>query len=562
MKSCLQYSLFFIIFLGKTAWGQSEKFPMYKSPLSIPLHVAGVFGEPRLRHFHLGVDLKTQQREGLPVKAVADGFISRISVNEKSYGKVIYVSHPEGYTSVYGHLKKFAPQIEALVKAEQYKKKSYAVNLMPPADSLKVTKQDLLAFSGNTGASSAPHLHFEIRETKTESPMNPLLFGINVADKQKPILRKLFGYPLDENSQINGSAKSTQIYFTRESDSVFIANPVKALGNIGFGFLCYDKQDNRSYNKNGFFSVSVDVNGSKALFYDFKKISFDEVPYVYTHIDYERYITTNQIIQKCFVEPENKLNIYDLSGNGIIPVEEGLSYTVKIVVSDFAGNRITLIVPVEGLKLNPTKKPDSLAGVLVTPDKDYLFRKDSVDVYFPPNTFFRDLKVDIHRSGSVLSVHKDTAPIKNKYRMSFDISGYSDALKDALFVAKKAKDALIYQYSKRYNDKLNAWSDSLGDFKIVLDTVPPTLVPKNFSLRDSLGNKKKLVLKTFDTSSGIASYVGTINGKWALFEYEYKDGELTCDLSDFPPDMKVLDLAVSVTDRVGNATHFSTTLYR
>src|SRR5690554_1424403 len=177
----------------------------FVSPMDVPLHMSGTFGELRNNHFHSGIDFKTQQREGQNVLAAAEGYVSRIKVSTWGYGKALYITHPNGYTTVYAHLQKYSPEIEAYVKKRQYYQKSFEVEFFPGASDLKVTQGQLIGLSGNSGGSGGPHLHFEIRDSKTENIINPLFFGFDklITDTKKPILNHVTVYPLGENSVAN-----------------------------------------------------------------------------------------------------------------------------------------------------------------------------------------------------------------------------------------------------------------------------------------------------------------------------------------------------------------------
>ena len=263
-----------------------EQYPedAFRSPMDIPLVLAGTFGELRSNHFHSGVDIKTQQRQGLPIYAIANGSVTRIKISHWGYGKVLYVAHPNGYTSVYGHLQKFAPEIEAYIKKEQYKKKSYEVEVFPEYGEVKVEKGKVIAYGGNTGGSSGPHLHFEIRSSISEKPTNPLLYGLEIRDATNPTLLKLFGYPLSENAKVNQSKSTIELDFKKQADGTFLAETVNAIGTIGFGFIGYDRQD-LAANKNGVYAVQQLVNGRIYTDYDFESFSFTETRYLNTLID-------------------------------------------------------------------------------------------------------------------------------------------------------------------------------------------------------------------------------------------------------------------------------------
>ncbi|WP_368662271.1 M23 family metallopeptidase [Zobellia laminariae] len=262
--------LFVALLLFITAIGTSqEKYPQdaFRSPVDIPLVLAGTFGELRSNHFHSGIDIKTEQREGLPIYAIADGSVTRVKVSHWGYGKVLYIAHPNGYTSVYGHLQKFAPKIQEFVKKLQYKKKLYEVEDFPEYAEIKVEKGEIIAYGGNTGGSSGPHLHFEIRSSISEKPTNPLLYGFDVRDATNPTLQKIYGFPLSDDAQINQNKNTTAINFTRQKDGTFLADPVYATGTIGLGFIGYDRQD-LAANHNGLYSVQQLVNGKVYTDYD------------------------------------------------------------------------------------------------------------------------------------------------------------------------------------------------------------------------------------------------------------------------------------------------------
>ena len=241
----------------------------FQSPLDIPLILSGTFGELRSNHFHAGIDIKTQQRQGLPVYAVEDGTVSRIKISHWGYGKALYIAHPNGYTSVYAHLQKFGPEIEAYVKKLQYEKQRYEVEVFPQYGELTVSKGDTVAYSGNTGGSSGPHLHFEIRNSMDEKPTNPLLYGFSVRDATNPNITGLFAYPLSDSAQVNQSQKRIEIPFSRQADGTYLAEPVTASGLIGFGIETYDRQD-LAANKNGVYRVEQRVNGKTYTDMDFK----------------------------------------------------------------------------------------------------------------------------------------------------------------------------------------------------------------------------------------------------------------------------------------------------
>ncbi len=543
-----------------------EKYPQdyFRSPLDIPIILAGTFGELRSNHFHAGIDIKTQQREGLPVYGIAEGTITRIKVSLWGYGKVIYIAHPNGYTSVYGHLQKFSPRIEEYIKKLQYSKKSYEVEVFPNYGELKIEKGELIAYSGNTGGSAGPHLHFEIRSSISEKPTNPLLYGIDVADATNPTLEKLFVYPLSESSRVNQSAEKIQVNFSRQADGSYLADKVNALGKIGIGFVGYDRLD-LAANKNGIYEVSLTVNGKTYSSYDFESFSFGETRYINTLIDYNYFGRYRQRIQKLFKSPGNYLSIYDeLYNNGIIEVREGLSYNLQLVIKDLMGNDVKLDIPVEG-KAEEVKvqKEDDRTDNYVIAKKPNNFDLGGAKVYFPENTFYEDFYIDLKKGEDTVTIHRNTVPAHRNFTITFDVDKYSEEDRKQLFIAR-LDDRLNPSHLSTYKrgNTFTARTRNLGTYTLAKDTLSPTIRTKNFKEQQWLNNYRYLSVFISDDLSGVNTYSATLNGEWILMEYEPKRNTLTYNFDDKILDKKQCVLEVTVTDNVGNTSVLTTSFYR
>ncbi|WP_420602365.1 M23 family metallopeptidase [Flagellimonas sp.] len=554
------------LFLFSLVLTSQEKYPqdVFQSPLEIPLVLAGTFGELRSNHFHSGIDIKTQRRQGLPILAIADGTVTRIKISHWGYGKAMYVAHPNGYTSVYAHLQKFSPEIEAYIKKIQYKKQSYEVEVFPDYGELKVLKGSTIAYSGNTGGSSGPHLHFEIRSSVTEKPTNPLLYGYDIRDATNPTLLGLFGYPLSDDALVNQSGKKIQLNFTKQADGSFLADKVTAIGTIGFGFNGFDRQD-MAANKNGVYSVTQTVNGKVYSAYDFETFSFTETRYINTLIDYAHFGKFKQRIQKCFKEPYNRLNIYKtLHNNGKIEVKEGLSYNVELVVSDIEGNDIKIVIPVEGKKLSAKiKKNDKITDDFILADKPNNFDLGAAKVYFPANTFYKDFYIDLEKGSDTVKIHDNSVAAHRNFTISFDATKYSQTEKKQLFIARlderrQPRHAKTYKRDGSFTTRTR----TLGTYTLAKDTVAPTIKSRNFKEKQWLSNYSYLSLEISDDLSGINSYSATINGDWILMEYEPKTRTITYNFDDKILDKTQCDLKVVVTDNVGNSSTFESTFFR
>jgi len=548
-----------------TAIYSQNKYPTdyFQNPLDIPMYLAGTFGELRANHFHSGIDIKTQRKEGFKVSSVADGYVSRIKVSHWGYGKALYITHPNGYTSVYAHLKKYSPKIEAFIKKHQYTKESFEIQLYPSSAELKVDKGEIVAYTGSTGGFVAPHLHFEIRDSYSR-PINPMFFGITVKDDKKPNINVLMAYPLDDFSQVNQSNKPLQINFKQLNNGDLLASKTYAFGTIGLGINAYDRL-NGALNKNGLFSLEMKVNGQTAYKHVIDKFSFAESKYINLLIDYERYAELNQRIQRCFVVPKNKLSVYKkVDNHGYLNIEDGMTYNVEIIAADFKGNQKKLIVPIVGKEDSiKIQKEEKITPYFINSEEFNKFSKDGITVAFPKNTFYDDFYLDFKVEDGNAYIHKKTVPLHKKYTLTFDVSSYTSEEKKKLFIASynsKGKPSYTKTYKKE--NSFYTTTKSLGNYSLLPDNQKPKLYSYNFKKDQWMTNYKRLVLKTSDEISGIKSYRGEIDNEWILLEYSPKHGTLTYDFSDKKLIGTKHQLKVIVIDNVGNTNTLETTFYR
>ncbi|WP_046757647.1 M23 family metallopeptidase [Kordia jejudonensis] len=561
------YRLFFIfLFFFSIALSQNT-IPKndFRSPLDIPIILSGTFGELRSNHFHSGIDIKTKQKEGFEVFAIGDGHVSRIKIQHWGFGKALYITHTNGYTSVYAHLKKLAPKLEAYLKKQQYAKERYEIQLYPKAGELVVKKGEVIAYSGNSGSSGGPHLHFEIRDAASK-PMNPMLFGIDVKDSHHPTVNGVFAYALSDSAQINSSNKVVQLQLKKGKEkNSYVAAKVFASGEIGLGINSYDRQD-LAFNKNGIYQLESFVNGIKNFSYDFKKFSFGESRYINTLIDYSRFKNMKQRVQRCFVTAANKLSIYkDVINRGKVSIEEGKEYTIVLKVKDFKDNTTTITIPVVGKKQKVTqKKKEIVTENLITRNSEHTLRKDDVSVYIPKQTFYEDFYFDLSKDKKGrYKIHNDKVAAHKNFVITFDVSKYTEAERKKMFIASlNSKKKPSYSSTKKKGTKFTTSTKNLGTYFLAKDTIPPKVKPVNFAKDKWISNKKYLKIKVTDDLSSVRSYRGTINGTWVLFEYDAKKGMLTYDFNDITFTEAKHNLKLIVTDNVGNNTTFTSTFYR
>lgn len=536
----------------------------FGNPLAIPLVLSGTFGELRTNHFHAGLDIKTQQKEGLHVLAAAGGYVSRIKVSLWGYGKALYVTHPNGYTSVYAHLQKFNDRIESYVKKQQYKKESYEIHLFPKANELPITKAEIIALSGSTGGFVGPHLHFEIRDSKTEKPINPFYFGIKVEDTKKPRINSLVGYSLTKNSYINNINTPLQLSYHKLENGNYLASKITAFGEIGFGINTYD-QLNGAYNKNGLYSLSMAVNGKVVHEFKAASFSFYETKYINLLVDYERLEKLNQRVQKTFTELANKLDMYPIEiNNGFISVKDGFNYTVVIIAKDFKGNEQKITIPIVGKKESSfVLKPIPKTPYKITTTEFAKFSKEQVTVAFPKNTFYKNFYLDFDVKDGVAKIHTPTIPLNKKYTLTFNVSEFSELEKKQLYIARISKKGKTsHQTTVKKETTFYTTTKNLGNYKLEKDSIKPSIKLHNIRNEQWLTHFKTLQVKITDYGSGIKSYRGEIDGKWILMEYNVKKGLLTYNFNDTIFTEAKHKLNIIVTDNVGNSSELITTFYR
>ncbi|MCA0931985.1 M23 family metallopeptidase [Lutimonas saemankumensis] len=553
--------LLLLAFCQKIASQSGYPKDYFINPLEIPLVLSGTFGELRSNHFHAGLDIKTQQVEGHKVVASADGYVSRINVSLWGYGNALYITHPNGYTTVYGHLQKFSPEIDAYVRKKQYENERYSIRLYPKSKELIVKKGQVIALSGNSGSSGGPHLHYEIRDVKSRT-MNPMLFGITVPDHKNPTIQNAYAYALTDSSHVNQSANDVKIVFNRQYDGDLLANKIYAYGKIGFGINSYDRLDG-ALNRNGLYILDMSVNGERVFQFAADKFSFDESRFINSYIDYDKYINQKQRVQKCFVDHDmNNLSLYKrITDGGYINVKDSMEYTVSIIARDFTGNKTKLIIPIQGKKDSVAiPKKEKITNRYFKAKLPNTIKDSIITAYFPENIFYEDFYFDYSFENGVAKLHNSTVPVHKNFRLTFDVSSYKTEDVKKMYIAKKNKyGKLNYVSTKRKDNTLYTLSRYLGDFTLASDNHKPTVKTIGFANGQWLTKFKTLKVRIHDKGSGIKSYRGEIDGQWIRMAYDPKKGILTYDFSDKNLEGTLHNLKVVVTDNVNNSTTFTTT---
>ncbi|RZK11953.1 MAG: M23 family metallopeptidase [Flavobacterium sp.] len=537
----------------------------FKSPLDIPLSLSGSFGELRSNHFHTGLDFKTQQKQGLNVYASADGYVSRIKISTFGYGKAIYITHPNGFTTVYGHLKKASPTIEAYIRDNHYKEETYEIEMFPKPGDLPVKQGEIIAFSGNSGGSGGPHLHFEFRDTQTEKAINPMLFGFDslIKDTKLPVVTTLMAYPVGENSSVNQSLQPITLNLSLQADGSYVSEKVAVNGKVGFGISAYDMFD-FNYNKNGLFKVQSFLNGNPHFGYEFNTFAFDESRYINALLDFYRFKKMGVRIQRLFMTNPYPLSLIKTNENfGVIDVKPNLTNNYRIEVSDFNNNKVIVNVPIQYSPIAPTitsnvKKTD----YFLKAKNDNIYKKDNMSVFVPAGTFYDDFYLNFDVKDDTLTFHDESVAVHSNFTVTIENSKFTSAEREKMFIASMDGKRLSYNFTKIKDSVFTSYTKNLGKFVLAKDTTPPRISQVNIPEGKWLSKQNDLKLTISDNLSGIKSYSGYLNGKWILFEYDYKTKTIIHEFDEKFIAEGRNDLKVVVTDNVGNSAIFETHFFR
>ncbi len=557
----LLYLLFWLLSLTQLH-AQEKVYPQgyFRSPVDIPIRLAGNFGEIRGNHFHAGLDIKTNQVEGLNIYASASGYVSRIKISLYGYGKVLYVTHPNGFTTAYAHLQQFNDTLEAYVRKHQYLRESFEIELFPAPGELPVEKGEVIALSGNTGGSGGPHLHFEIRETATSIPINPLKFGFAIQDNIKPILKTLSFYPLNDTSIVNGENTPLHLTLRGSNGNYSIPGPMNlsARGVIGVGIEAIDRF-NGSSNRCGVYSIRLDVDGETHYEHEMERIPFELSRYINSHVDYYETKKNRRRVQKSYLDPNNKLNIYKnvkLSGKLFFST---FGHDVHYTVKDFYGNTSAVHASIAA-DTTTVIHPKARKGLFFAYNAPNSYKTDSFKLFLPAGSLYKNTYFNYKRTKqtfpfltSIHHAHNLYVPLHSYATMQINIATVPDSLRSKLYAVSLKENLSVL--SPEGGSVEGSWlifkSRSFGPYSVLADTqVPSVWLKKGISGKADAGSS--IVFSIKDNESGIANYRGEINGEWVLMEYDRKTKELTYTVDGSDLNEGVNELKVTITDAVGN----------
>lgn len=528
-------------------FSQEKEYPLYHPPLKIPLILAGNFGELRPNHFHMGLDFKTQGKEGFELHSVEEGFVSRVKISTFGYGKAVYIDHPNGKTSVYAHCSKLIGKLDSIVKAEQYRTQRFEVELFFNPEDVPLKKGEVFALSGNTGGSTAPHLHFEIRDTRTEHAQNPLVYAFDLADTKAPELRKVKAFGVNEQGylvpgkSIEKAILKTKSGYALSGDTLKISSSFcTSFGGIGLAFDIIDRL-NGAENQCGLYGTFLVVDGDTIFGQRTDEIPFKHTRYINSHRDLS---AAGSHYHKSFRNISNPLGIYINDDLGIISIQPGESKPVRLIAYDPKGNVSTLNFILHILPGNPTENFNPSPEKYWYPEepfhrklKDWEIKADSFSIYEP---YALAQKSTPH-------ICDVSTPLQNQItvRMKLDEPAIST---DKYYIAVSAKGGGKKALPTTYSDGwLEAKTNNAGNFSIHTDEIPPVIKPITTSYNITT---KVVRFSLVEGQTSLAGYDLYINGEWYLLEYEYKGSYVFFDV---PNGLKgEHDVKITAKDACGN----------
>ncbi|MBT3684602.1 MAG: M23 family metallopeptidase [Cryomorphaceae bacterium] len=547
--------LFTTLFISNINFGISQEIDFH-TPIDAPFDLSGTFGEFRSR-FHTGIDFKSRGVQGQKIFSIEDGYISRIEVNNYGYGKVIYIDHLNGFTSVYAHLKNFNPELDEYIKSELYKSKRNSIKKFPKTNQLRINKGEVIGYSGNTGRSFGPHLHFEIRDTKSQDAINPLMFNYTYKDDERPIIRGL--YIINENnSLVRNSPIRKKV--KKINDSTYTVDDFEYNGKIGIGLDIYDIQYKNLYNQNGVYKVELFIDSILKYSYKMDKIKFSENHYKKIMYDYLSLAQKNKKVLKIYTPRNSDLSfLKNNKFNGIINSDSIRDNSLLVRVSDWNGNSSSIKF---NLKANDSiSRRSSYNGIEILTNQNYTLNKNSSIIEIGKNTFYDDLLMNISYQSDTLNLGKEKDPFRSSIRIKLPHK-ISDTLElRQSFVGKIINGKISYISSKKNKSYIYANTSSLGEYIISKDTLKPDIKPINFKNNSNIKVKNTLKLRLKDDLSGIKNYSSYFNGNWALFEYEPKSNMIFHNLSDGIIKDGENKLIIKYEDGVGNKGVYQTKVY-
>lgn len=524
--------------------------PVFRAPFDFPLTLSGNFGELRSNHFHGGVDFKTQGQVGKPIHCIADGWVSRVLVTPGGYGQAIYITHPNGYTSVYGHVMKFAPVVAKVVEEYQYEHEAFTADLAFEPGQISFKAGEIIALSGNEGYSFGPHLHMEIRCTDSGELIDPLQFYTDkVKDTTPPRASAVMLYPQRGKGVVEGSSQKKSI------PAASLNKPVTAWGEIAAGIKAYDYMDG-THNSYGVYSVVLYVDTAEVFRSTVKGVLPDENRMINAWTDYEEHVKRNSWVMRSQILPGNRLRMLQANGKGgIVTIDEERDYHFRYVLADRYGNQSTYRFTVRG-RQQPIEEYQPRTRHYLAWDKGNVVQEPGMELVIPRGMLYEDvaLHTRIIKDTAALSyeyqLHDAPVPLQAGCTLMIGLRHLPVQDTSKYYVARKWGNRTGSAGGTYENGWMKASIRELGTYVVAIDTVPPRVTPLNRA-QWKTGN---IQFKVGDAQTGVKDYKVTIDGAFALFGFSSKNAKLWMKHPERLKRGVPHKLELVVTDYCGNET--------
>ncbi len=537
----------------------------YDMPMDIPPLLAGGFAEFRTGHFHSGIDFRTQAHEGVPVRAVADGTLSRIAYAASGYGRVLYIDHPNGTTSVYAHLQRFTPALEKWFDDRRYESQEDQIDLRAPAGKFTFRQGELIGYSGNSGGSSGPHLHFEIRDTPTQEPLNPLaVCGLRITDDLPPVIHKLYYIRVDTLIGVPVSSGPLAIPVHDLGGGRYSADTV-GVGRSGYFVIGALDYMNGTQNRMGIYSVRESIDSREVFTLVRDRFAFSDTRYINSVGHYTLNRGTPLEMIRLAVQQGNRIPMCKAVGRGAVLLDDTLPHRITVALADERGNRASIEFCAVRRTSPPPAMPDAPVRIVRT-DKQFIYSDAAAGITVPAGVLYEpafytqriDTAATKRRAYSpVVSFHSGDVPMHG-YATIWLRAQLPEHLCAHACLARVGRGGALSAVEAKWLDgqRLSARVREFGSYCVCVDTVQPLLTPRFNPARPQTG-KNRLEFTVSDDFSGVCSYKATIDGRWALLEYDPKNRLLTHPVDTRRFGEGSHSMSVEVTDRTGNRTVWS-----
>jgi hypothetical protein len=563
-KSFKYYIIILVLsFLSVSSFSQLLSDYKYGYPLKGNFEVSSNFGQIRPNHFHAGIDVRTT-KIGIPIIAVSDGYISRIRISKAGYGNVLYITHTDGRMSVYAHLDKFITEIEKYAINKQFEAKEFELTDYPDSTLFPVLKGQIIAWSGNSGRSFGPHLHFEIRNAQNDLPYNPELFGFKASDDIAPEIKNLYLYPLESNSSVNNSSSvfSQKIFY--RNGKYYLKNSIEVSGDIGLGVFAFDKI-NTSKNPQAIYKMKVFKDDSLIFQYINNEISFEESSQINSFIDFENYTKFRDKIIKCYVEPGNTLGIYkNLINRGVMRFYDNELHKIKIVMQDFSKNSTTFSFEVKSVKPK-LKKQEKIVDLLKYDIENYIVY-ENFRAIIPINSLFKNYQKQFYEYSSiyydsdVYILQNEFIPLKSEISVAVKTNKPVDIEKTLIVNISQNKISPLETYY--FDNFFVAKSKKFGSYALMQDTIPPLIKSLTIPENTDLTNINEINFTISDEFSGLKNYYAELDGNFILLQYDYNTNLLKYSFDKNIAQNINHTLIITATDKKNNKAVFNTVFFK